>query len=127
VVDGAPVRLNARDLILFPHGGPHVVSSALGMRAPPNAAGYFERIPQRRPFALHLEAHEVSLGPFPASGGLVPMRTEGGSLTESVLLPMILGGRRPGVRMPLAHLGEHSDEILAALPSRRGARPRSPK
>jgi crotonobetainyl-CoA:carnitine CoA-transferase CaiB-like acyl-CoA transferase len=53
------------------------------------------------------------------SGGLVPMQTEDGGTTEVVLLPITLGGRRPGVRRPLPRIGEHDDEILGALPSRR--------
>lgn len=62
VVGEAPVRLAAGDIVLFPHGDPHVVSSAAGMRAPPDAAGYFERKQQRAPFILHLDAHEVHAG-----------------------------------------------------------------
>lgn len=62
VVGGEPVRLQAGDVILFPHGDPHVISSAPGMRAPADAAGYFERMQQRQPFALHLDAREVSPG-----------------------------------------------------------------
>ena len=54
------------------------------------------------------------------SGGLVPMQTEDGGTTDVVLLPITLGGRRPGVRRPLPRIGEHTDEILASLPSRRG-------
>ena len=34
---------------------------------------------------------------------------------DVVLLPLTLGGRRPGVRMPLPRVGEHSEEILSAL------------
>jgi crotonobetainyl-CoA:carnitine CoA-transferase CaiB-like acyl-CoA transferase len=56
------------------------------------------------------------------SGGLVPMQTEDGSFTDVVLLPITLGGRRPGVRRPLPRIGEHTDEILASLPSRRAGR-----
>ncbi len=55
------------------------------------------------------------------SGGLVPMQTEDGGTTDVVLLPLTLGGRRPGVRRPLPGIGEHTEEILASLPSRRGA------
>jgi formyl-CoA transferase len=55
------------------------------------------------------------------SGGLVPMQTEDGGTTDVVLLPITLGGRRPGVRRPLPRVGEHTDEILATLPSRRAA------
>ena len=68
-VDGDPVRLAAGDLVIFPHGDPHVVSSAPGMRASPNAQGYFERQQQPRPFSLHLDAHEVRAGPAPVEAG----------------------------------------------------------
>ena len=59
VVGEDPVRLETGDIVLFPHGDPHVVSSAAGMRAAPDAAGYFERRQQRAPFMLHLDAREV--------------------------------------------------------------------
>ena len=48
------------------------------------------------------------------SGSLVPMDTEDGT-TQVMLLPLLMGGRRPGVRMPLATVGEHTDAVLAAL------------
>ena len=50
-----------------------------------------------------------------ASGGLVPMETPEGDTTQVVLLPLLMGGRRPGVRHPLPKVGEHTDEVLAAL------------
>jgi len=50
-----------------------------------------------------------------ASGGLAPMQTEDGGTTDVVLLPLTLGGRRPGVRSPLPRVGEHTEEVLAAL------------
>ncbi|WP_428003473.1 CaiB/BaiF CoA transferase family protein [Acidovorax sp.] len=53
-----------------------------------------------------------------ASGGLVPMQTDDGSMTDVVLLPLRMDGRRPGVRRPLPKVGEHTEEILAGLPSR---------
>ncbi|QGZ66572.1 CaiB/BaiF CoA transferase family protein [Paraburkholderia acidisoli] len=49
------------------------------------------------------------------SGGLVPMQTDDGGTTEVVLLPITMGGRRPGVRQPLARVGEHTEEVLARL------------
>ena len=49
------------------------------------------------------------------SGGLVDMPTDDGGSTKVVLLPLLLGGRRPGVRRPLPKPGEHDDEILGAL------------
>jgi AraC-like DNA-binding protein len=65
VVGEAPVRLEAGDIVLFPHGDPHVVSSEAGMRATPDAAGYFERRNRRAPFVLHLDAHEIRMGALP--------------------------------------------------------------
>ena len=50
-----------------------------------------------------------------ASGGLVPMQTDDGGTTDVVLLPLTLGGRRPGVRQALARVGEHTEEMLARL------------
>ncbi|WP_336694159.1 CoA transferase [Delftia acidovorans] len=52
------------------------------------------------------------------SGGLAPMQTEDGGQTDVVLLPLLMNGNRPGVRMPLAGIGEHTEEILGALASR---------
>ncbi|HEY1230535.1 MAG TPA: CaiB/BaiF CoA-transferase family protein, partial [Ramlibacter sp.] len=49
------------------------------------------------------------------SGGLAPMATDDGGSTSVVLLPLLMGGRRPGVRMPLPKVGEHTEEILGAL------------
>jgi len=50
-----------------------------------------------------------------ASGGLVPMGTEDGGETQVVLLPLLMGGRRPGVRSALPAIGEHTEEVLARL------------
>ncbi len=63
LVGGEPVRLQAGDVVLFPHGDAHVVSSEPGMRAAPHTEGYFERQGQPLPFALHLDAHEVCFAP----------------------------------------------------------------
>ena len=52
------------------------------------------------------------------SGGLVPMQTDDGGTTEVVLLPLTMGGRRPGVRQALAKVGEHTQEILSRLTGR---------
>ena len=68
-VGGEPVRLAAGDLVIFAHGDAHVVSSAPGMRAPPDTQGYFERRQQHLPFTLHLDAREVRPGTLPADAG----------------------------------------------------------
>ncbi|WP_193091057.1 CaiB/BaiF CoA transferase family protein [Halomonas colorata] len=50
-----------------------------------------------------------------ASGGLMSMQTDTGEMTDVVLLPLMMNGRRPQVRHPLARLGEHTNEILGSL------------
>ena len=44
------------------------------------------------------------------------MPTDDGGTTKVVLLPLLMGGRRPGVRHALPQVGEHTEEILARLP-----------
>lgn len=63
-----------------------------------------------RPDQLVTDQHLIE------SGGLVPMQTESGD-TQVVLLPLLMGGRRPGVRMPLPKAGEHTQDILSKLHS----------
>jgi crotonobetainyl-CoA:carnitine CoA-transferase CaiB-like acyl-CoA transferase len=50
-----------------------------------------------------------------ASGGLVPMQNEEGGISDAVLLPMLMNGRRLGVQRPLPAIGEHTQEVLSAL------------
>ena len=50
-----------------------------------------------------------------ATGGLAPITLPDGRETRTVLLPLTLGGERPGVRMSPPKLGEHSAELLAEL------------
>jgi len=59
VVGSEPVQLVAGDLVIFPQGDAHVVSSAPGMRAPPDAQGYFARREQPLPFNVHLDVCDV--------------------------------------------------------------------
>jgi formyl-CoA transferase len=49
------------------------------------------------------------------SGGLVPMQADNGEMTNAVLLPLLMGHRRLGVRSPLPKIGEHTQEILTSL------------
>jgi AraC-like DNA-binding protein len=66
-VGGEPVRLGAGDIILFPHGDAHVISSAPGLRAPADPEGYLARQAKRLPFILHLDAREVRSGKAPGA------------------------------------------------------------
>ena len=52
------------------------------------------------------------------SGGLVDMPTDDGGVAKVVLLPLLMGGRRPGVRHALPKIGEHTDEVLSRLTTR---------
>ncbi len=47
-----PVRLVAGDVIAFPHGDAHVMSSAPGMRNPADVKGYIPSAEERRPFRI---------------------------------------------------------------------------
>ncbi|HEX7077037.1 MAG TPA: AraC family transcriptional regulator [Candidatus Eisenbacteria bacterium] len=50
-----PVRLEAGDVVLFPQGDPHVMSSAPGMRAPSvDTSVYFSPRPPQLPYALSM-------------------------------------------------------------------------
>jgi len=70
------------------------------------------------PYAPIVRPDQLANDPhLKASGGLVPMECEDGETTDVVLLPLLMGGRRPGVRHPLPGIGQHTEEILAGLPS----------
>ena len=47
-------------------------------------------------------------------------RKDDGGTIDVVRLPLLLDGRRPGVRRPLPRIGEQTDEILGHRASRRG-------
>lgn len=72
VVGQPPVRLGAGDIVLFPHGDAHVVSSAPGMRADPVVALYYETKIDQLPFRF---AYEGTDGPRPVPPGHVGLTT----------------------------------------------------
>jgi hypothetical protein len=59
VVGETPVRISTGDVVLFPQGDAHVMSSAPGMRAPIDPASYVERKQEQLPFTLYLDAAET--------------------------------------------------------------------
>jgi AraC-like DNA-binding protein len=61
VVGETPVRVSTGDIVFFPQGDAHVLSSAPGMRAPMDPAKYVERKQEQLPFTLHLNAAETHL------------------------------------------------------------------
>jgi AraC-like DNA-binding protein len=54
IVGEAPVRLEAGDVVLFPQGDPHVISSAPGMRAPVDLPFYFGQATEALPVGVQL-------------------------------------------------------------------------
>jgi AraC-like DNA-binding protein len=68
VVGEAPVRLEEGDVILFPQGDPHVMSSAPGMRAPSvDTAFFFSPRPPQLPYALSMQGADVTTTPLDGS------------------------------------------------------------
>jgi formyl-CoA transferase len=68
------------------------------------------------PYAPIVRPHQLFDDPhLKASGGLAPMPTDDGGMTEIALLPLTMGGRRLGVRRALARIGEHTQEVLSRL------------
>lgn len=72
IVGESPVRLAAGDVILFPQGDAHVLSSAPGMRADPNVAWYFDAKIDQLPFRV---AYDGVQGPKVAASGDEGMTT----------------------------------------------------
>ncbi|SAK68797.1 AraC family transcriptional regulator [Caballeronia hypogeia] len=64
IIGEAPVRLASGDIIVFPHGDAHVISSAPGIRAAPDADPLAKKIEQL-PFSLTFDARD---DPSPADG-----------------------------------------------------------
>ena len=68
------------------------------------------------PFAPITRPHDLLDDPhLKATGGLAPITLPDGRTTQTPLLPLTLGGRRPGVRLNPPGLGEHSAALLREL------------
>ncbi len=77
-------------------------------------AEVFER--HTLPFAPITRPHDLLDDPhLQATGGLAPMTLPDGRATHTVLLPLMLDGQRPGLRLDPPRLGEHSAELLREL------------
>jgi AraC-like DNA-binding protein len=72
IVGQPPVRLGDGDIVLFPQGDAHVMSSAPGMRADPGVAWYYEAKIDRLPLRI---AYEGTDGPMPAPPGFRGLTT----------------------------------------------------
>src|ERR1700693_1495619 len=65
-----PLRLDEGDVILFPQGDPHVMSSVPGMRAPRQGKEvYFAPRPPQLPYAISLRGSEITATTARLDGG----------------------------------------------------------
>ena len=67
LVGEAPVRLSSGDVVLFPQGDPHVMSSAPGMRADPNVSWYYDARVDQLPFTVAYDGSSPPASEFPKS------------------------------------------------------------
>jgi AraC-like DNA-binding protein len=69
ILGESPIRVHAGDVILFPQGDPHVMSSAPGMRAPrSDASFYFSPRPPQLPYALSMQGADVTTARLDGGG-----------------------------------------------------------
>jgi AraC-like DNA-binding protein len=65
----SPIRLHEGDVILFPQGDPHVMSSAPGLRAPAvDKSFYFSPRPPQLPYALSMKDAEITTARLDGGG-----------------------------------------------------------
>ena len=66
----SPLRLEEGDVVLFPQGDPHVMSSAPGMRAPGvDRSFFFSPRPPQLPYALSMTGAEITTARLDGGGG----------------------------------------------------------
>jgi crotonobetainyl-CoA:carnitine CoA-transferase CaiB-like acyl-CoA transferase len=99
-------RVNARDWMM------PILRSRLADHSAAELSEVFEKnglpfAPITRPEDLFEDPH------LNATGGLAPLTLPDGRETRVPLLPLTLGGERPGVRSDPPKLGEHTAELLA--------------
>src|SRR5512139_2016974 len=70
VIGEPPVQLGAGDIVLFPHGDAHVLSSAPGMRAEPSLAWFYEAKIDQLPIRIAYEGTSAPTLAPPDYGGL---------------------------------------------------------
>ena len=99
-------RVNAREWMM------PILRSRLAEHSAAELSTVFEKnglpfAPITRPQDLFDDPH------LNATGGLAPLTLPDGRATRVPLLPLMLGGERPGVRLQPPRLGQHTRELLA--------------
>ena len=91
-----------------------ILRSRLAERSAAELSAIFEK--SGLPFAPITKPEDLFDDPhLRQTGGLAPLALPDGRATEVPLLPLTLGGERPGVRLHPPKLGEHGAELLAEL------------
>jgi crotonobetainyl-CoA:carnitine CoA-transferase CaiB-like acyl-CoA transferase len=101
-------RVEARDWMM------PILRSRLGGFSAAELSAIFEA--NRLPFAPITRPEDLFHDPhLLQTGGLAPLELPDGRTTAVPLLPLTLGGRRPGVRLDPPKLGEHGAQLLSSL------------
>jgi len=101
-------RVRARDWMM------PLLRSRLADRSAAELSAVFEK--NGLPFAPITQPEDLFDDPhLRETGGLAPLTLPDGRPTQVPLLPLTLGGERPGVRLQPPKLGEHGAELLAEL------------
>ncbi|HXD43015.1 MAG TPA: CaiB/BaiF CoA-transferase family protein [Ramlibacter sp.] len=101
-------RVMARDWMM------PILRSRLADRSAAELSAIFER--NALPFAPITRPEDLFDDPhLNATGGLAPLTLTDGRATTVPLLPLTLGGDRPGVRLNPPKLGQHTGELLGEL------------
>jgi crotonobetainyl-CoA:carnitine CoA-transferase CaiB-like acyl-CoA transferase len=88
-----------------------MLRSHLAGRSAAELAAVFEK--NELPFAPIARPQDLFDDPhLNQSGGLAPIRMNDGSQSKVPLLPLTLGGARPGIRLQPPLLGEHTSALL---------------
>ncbi len=70
IIGGEPIRLHEGDVVLFPHGDAHVMSSAPGLRATIQDAGLqFAPRPPQLPYCLNVSGESAAVAQLDGGGG----------------------------------------------------------
>jgi crotonobetainyl-CoA:carnitine CoA-transferase CaiB-like acyl-CoA transferase len=91
-----------------------ILRSRLADRTAAELSAIFEQ--NALPFAPITRPEDLFDDPhLNATGGLAPLTLTDGRATRVPLLPLTLGGERPGVRLNPPKLGQHTSELLGEL------------
>jgi crotonobetainyl-CoA:carnitine CoA-transferase CaiB-like acyl-CoA transferase len=101
-------RVQARDWMM-PQLRPHLAGRSAAELAAIFEANELPFAPITRPEELFADRH------LNESGGLAPIRLNNGTESKVPLLPLTIGGTRPGVRLQPPRAGEHTAALLQEL------------